>query len=121
MLTTNTYSPNQDTHDYKNDVTNEVSGTGYVATGTELTTRVNTNTNNVVKFDGDDTQWTSSTITARRAVLYNTIGLSTDATRPLMSWVDFGQDESSSSGTFKIVWNASGVSTITATDAAGFP
>ena len=33
MLCTSTYTPNQDTHQYKSDVTNEVSGTGYTATG----------------------------------------------------------------------------------------
>ena len=31
MMTTSSYSPDQDTHDYKDDVTNEVSGTGLIA------------------------------------------------------------------------------------------
>ena len=120
MLTTSTYTPNQDTHDYKDDVTNEVTGTGYTAGGEALTTPTNTNTLNVVTFDAADTAWASSTITARLAVLYDATPAS-DATRPLMLWVDFGQNESSSSGTFTIQWNASGIATITATDATGFP
>ena len=120
MLTTNSYTPNQDTHDYHNDVTNEVSGTGYVANGTTLGTKVNSNTLNVVKFDAADTTWASSTITARRAVLYDaTPGAS--ASNPLMLWVDFGADQSSSAGNFTIQWNASGIATITATDATGYP
>lgn len=31
MLTTSSYTPNQDTHIYKSSVTNEVTGTGYTA------------------------------------------------------------------------------------------
>jgi hypothetical protein len=38
MLTTSAYTPDQDTHDYKNDVTNEITGTGYTAGGAALTT-----------------------------------------------------------------------------------
>lgn len=40
MLCTSTYAPNLDTHDYKNDVTNEITGTGYTATGVALTSVV---------------------------------------------------------------------------------
>jgi len=120
MLTTNTYTPNQDTHDYKNDVTNEVVGTGYTAGGVALTTKVNSNTLNVVKWDSDDPQWTSSTITARRAVYYDSTP-ATDATRPLYCWVDFEGDKSRSSGNFTIQQAAAGIATVTPADATGFP
>jgi hypothetical protein len=36
MLTTVTYVPNQDTHDFKDDVTNEITGTGYTAGGVAI-------------------------------------------------------------------------------------
>ena len=36
MLVTSTYTPNQDTHTKRSDVTNEVSGTGYTAGGATL-------------------------------------------------------------------------------------
>jgi hypothetical protein len=39
---------------------------------------------------------------------------STDATKPLIAFVDFGADQESSSGTFAIAWNASGIVRITA-------
>ena len=39
MLTTSLYTPDQDTHDFKNDVTNEVTGTGYTAGGQALTNK----------------------------------------------------------------------------------
>ena len=38
----------------------------------------------------------------------------TDATRPLIAYVDFGVDVISSSGTFLLVWDALGIVTITA-------
>ena len=62
----------------------------------------------------------NSTITARRAVLYDDSG-ATDADKAVLLWVDFGQDESSSNGDFTVQWNASGIATVTPTDAAGFP
>lgn len=119
-LTTSTYTPNQDTHDAWNDVTNEVTGTGYTAGGAALASKTNTLTNNVLTLDAADTTWASSTITARRAVLYDDSG-GTTATKALISWVDFGQDEISNNGNFTIQWNASGILTLTATDATGFP
>lgn len=44
MMTTSAYTPNLDTHDYKDDVTNEVTGTGYVAGGATLGTKTITYT-----------------------------------------------------------------------------
>ena len=119
-LTTNTYTPNQDTHDYYNDVTNEISGTGYTANGAQLTSDDFTQTLNVLMWDSADPAWTTATFTARRAVYYDRQPGS-DATRPLISWVDFGADETVAVGTFTIVHNASGIATVTATDATGFP
>lgn len=114
MLTTSTYVPNQDSDDFKNDVTNEVSGTGYSAGGTTLTTPVSAYTGgtNVWNFDADDAVWSSSTITARIAVVYDSTP-GTDATRPLISYVDFGGDNSTSSGTFTVQWAAGGIVKVT--------
>lgn len=120
MLTTSTYTPNQDTHDYKDDITNEVSGTGYVANGAQLANDDFTQTNNVDKWDSDDPSWASSTITMRRAVYYDR-SPATDATRPVICWVDAGADVTTAAGTLTIVQDAAGIATITATDATGFP
>jgi len=114
MLTTSSYTPDQDAHDYKDDVTNEVTGTGYTAGGATLAncTFTYTGATNVWKFDADDTTWSSSTITARYAVIYDSTPGS-DATRPLVCYVDFGQDMSSSAGNFSIVWDSAGIFTVT--------
>lgn len=115
MLCTSAYTPNQDTHQYKSDVTNEVSGTGYTATGQALTSVAVTYTagTNTLMLDAADPAWTGSTITARYAVFYDS-SPATDATRPLISYVDFGADVSTTSGTFTITLDAAGIATITA-------
>ena len=114
MLCTSTYAPNQDTHTYKSDVTNEVTGTGYTAGGATVATPSLTYTGatNVLMLDGGDVSWASSTITARYAVVYDS-SPATDATRPLLCYVDFGADVSSTSGTFSITWDAAGIATVT--------
>lgn len=113
MLCTSTYVPNQDTHVYKDvSVTNEVTGTGYTAGGSALTTKTIAydGTTNIIKLDADDVTWASSTITARYAVIYD----DTPATnKPLLGYVDFGADQSSSNGNFTITWDANGILKIT--------
>lgn len=114
-LLSNAYTPNQDTHDYFDDVSgNEVTGTGYTQGGIALTNKTNTyngGTNTIV-LDADDVTWSSSTITARYAVIYNA-SPATNATRPLIGYVDFGSDQSSSNGNFTITWDATGIVRIT--------
>ena len=114
MLTTSTYVPAQDTEDYKDDVTNEVSGTGYTATGETLTSKTVTYTagTNVHKLDAADTTWSASSITARIAVIYDS-SPATDATRPLMGYQDFITDRTSDAGDFTIQWDAAGIIEIT--------
>lgn len=114
-LITNAYTPDQDAHDYYDDVvTNEVSGTGYTAGGNTLANKTNTysSATNVIVLDADDTTWASSTITARYAVIYDATP-ATNATRPLIGYVDFGSDQSSSNGNFTITWDATGIVRVT--------
>lgn len=115
MLCTSAYTPDQDTHQYKSSVTNEASGTGYVAGGATLATSAPSYTagTNTLVLDAVDTAWTGSTITARYAVIYNS-SPGTDATRPLIAYVDFGADVSTTAGTFTITWDAAGIVTLTA-------
>lgn len=114
MLCTSTYVPDQDAHQYKSSVTNEVTGTGYTAGGATLGTKTVTYTaaTNVFAFDAADVTWPSSTITARYAVVYDDTP-ATDATKPLIGYVDFGADVSTTAGTFTLTWDAAGVCTVT--------
>lgn len=112
-LVTSAYTPDIDTHDFFDDITNEVVGTGYVAGGAALTTKATTqdNTNDQMDYTADNVTWSSSTITARAAVLYKDTGAA--ATSPLIAYFDFGSDQSSSSGDFTVQWDAGGILTIT--------
>jgi len=92
----------------------EVTGTNYTAGGKALTslgvtTSNGTSSTGVGFVDFSDVTWSSSTITARGALIYNTtpsansnanVALSNAAVAVL----DFGADRSSSAGDFTIVF-----------------
>lgn len=114
-LVSSAYTPNQDSHDYWDDVSaNEVSGTGYTADGATLAGKTATydTATNVVILDANDVVWASSTITARYAVIYDDSG-ATDAQKVLIGYVDFGSDQSSTNGNFTVTWDATGIVRIT--------
>jgi hypothetical protein len=116
MLLSSAYTPNQDTHDYLDDVVaNEVSGTGYTAGGQALASKTNAYdaSTNTVKFDAADVTWSSSTITARYAVVYDD-SPATSATKPLIAYFDFTTDRASSNGDFIVRWGTDGVFSATA-------
>lgn len=108
-LVDSTYTPDIDNHEYFSDITGEVSGTGYTAGGATLsnTSVTQDNTNDRGVFDADDVTWTSSSITARGAVIYKSTG--TASTSPLICYKDFGSDKTSSNGDFKITWSSDGI------------
>ena len=112
-LHTSSYTPNQDTHRYKADLTNEVTGTGYTAGGVPLTgvTLSYDTASNTFKLDANDPAWASSTITARYAVFYD----DTPATnKPLISYVDLDGNISSTNSTFTVQLDANGIINLTA-------
>lgn len=114
MLCTSSYTPDQDAHIYKSSVTNEVTGTGYTAGGATLTGKTITyaGATNTITLDASDVTWSSSSITARYAVIYDATG--TGATSALLGYVDFGEDQTSLEGDFTITWDATGIFAITA-------
>ena len=80
--------------------TNEVSGTNYTAAGNTLT-RVNPATSGTTAYtDFADTTWSSSTITARGAVIYN----DTASGDPSVIVLNFGADKTSTAGDFTITF-----------------
>lgn len=114
LLTTSAHTPDQDVHDFHNDITNEVTGTGYTAGGVTLTTKTATYTAATNKFvlDCDDPVWATSTITARNGHFYNdTPG--TSATKGLLCYQASDADISSTAGEFRVQINASGLVEVT--------
>ena len=80
--------------------TNEVSGTGYTAGGGTLTNVTPTSSGTTAFTDFADLTFSSATITARGALIYN----DTAAGDPSVVVLDFGSDKSSSSGDFQIIF-----------------
>jgi hypothetical protein len=114
-LVSSAYTPNQDTHAYWSDVSaNQITGTGYTAGGATLANKTVTYDapTNVVILDADDVTWSASTLTARYAVIYDDTP-ATNATKPLLGYVDFGSDQSSTNGNFTVTWDATGIFRIT--------
>jgi hypothetical protein len=102
MLVTSSYTPNFTTHDKRDDVTNEVTGTGYTAGGAASTVTVTKDTaNNKVTVQFGAVSWSSSTITARGIVYYKSRGGASSADE-LVGYADFGSDVSSTGGTFSV-------------------
>ncbi len=77
--------------------TNETTGTAYNAGGNSLTNVTPTSSGTTAFTDFADTTWSTSTITARGALIYN----STQSNKAVPV-LDFGSDKSSSSGDFTI-------------------
>lgn len=102
MLVTSSYTASK-AHDKRDDITNEVTGTGYTAGGNACSVSVAAvdNTNNDVEISFTVTSWTSATITARAGVIYKSRGGASSADE-LVGYVDFGSDVSSTNGTFAV-------------------
>lgn len=113
-LVTSTYTQDIDAHTKFSDITNEVSGTGYTAGGAALASKVVAvdNTNDRGSFDAADSSWTSSSITARAAIIYKKRGGAASADE-LIAYIDFGANKTSDGGTFLITWHANGIILLT--------
>lgn len=77
----------------------EVVGTGYTAGGNTLTNVTPTSSGTTAFTDFADTTWSTATITARGALIYN----STEANKAVCV-LDFGSDKTSTAGNFTIVF-----------------
>jgi hypothetical protein len=80
---------------------NEASGTGYSAGGAALTNVTPTTSSTTALTDFADVTWSSSSITARGALIYNSSTAAGSANRAVIV-LNFGSDKSSSSGDFTI-------------------
>jgi hypothetical protein len=79
--------------------TNEVTGSGYTAKGNALVNVTPTTGGTTAFTDFADSTWSTATITARGAMIFN----DTAAGDPSVIILDFGGDKTSTAGEFKIV------------------
>lgn len=77
----------------------EVVGTGYTAGGNTLTNITPVSSSTTAFADFADTVWSTATITARGAMIYNT-----SSGNPAVAILDFGADKTSTAGDFTIIF-----------------
>jgi hypothetical protein len=83
----------------------EVVGVGYTAGGNTLTNISPTTSGTTAFTDFADTTWTSATITARGALIYNS-----SESDKAVAVLDFGGDKTSTNGDFTIIFPAADAS-----------
>jgi len=99
---TNSASFTAATTDYT--TSNEITGTGYSAGGGTLTNVTPTSSGTTALTDFDDLTFSTATITARGAIVYNTTAGSGSGTTNSVVILDFGGDKTSTAGDFTIVF-----------------
>jgi hypothetical protein len=82
---------------------NEVVGTGYTAGGIALTNIDPTSSGTTAFVDFADATWTTATITAAGALIYNTTTDGGSATTNAVAVISFGGDKTSTNGDFVVV------------------
>jgi hypothetical protein len=105
MLVTSSYTEDRGAHSKRSSVTNEVAASGgYTAGGVALTLSASLNTTtHILTLTIPTATWASSTITARKLIVYRTTG--TAANDNLVACIDNGADLVSSNST--MIWNNS--------------
>lgn len=107
-----TYVPDQDTHQYFDDITNEVSGAGYAAaTLTSKTVTYNTTTNTVT-WDAADPTWAAISVAQIRYIIFY-VDTTVASTSPLISYMDFETNYAPSAQSFTVTIPATGICTFT--------
>ena len=103
LLTTSAYTPDQDLHDFRNDVTNEVGASGTYATGggTVTLTPSYDSASKQIRVATSDLSFTGATITARTAVLYKSRGGASSADE-LLAFCTEASDVTSSAGVYTV-------------------
>ena len=86
--------------------TNEVVGTGYTAGGNTLTGNAISSGGTTAWLTFSDSSWTTSTITARGALIYDST-----QSNAAIAVLDFGADKTSTAGTFTVQMPVAAAST----------
>lgn len=89
MLCTTSYSPSQSGHQFKSSVTGEAVGSGYAPGGATLLIGSITYSNKVIQINANNLSWPMTTLTNVRYLVVYDDTPPTDASKPLILWVDF--------------------------------
>jgi len=94
------YTASKDGHDRRNDVSSEISGTGYTAGGNATTCTITNDTNKKI-LTFSSVSWPSATFTAAGGVIFKARGGASSADE-LIAYLDFSGEVVSSGGTFSV-------------------
>lgn len=110
LLVNDSYTPAFDTHDFYNDITNEIAnGGGYTTGGATLTSTELTLSSGTMVYDAADASWSSSTIAnAMAAVLKFSRGGASSADE-LILLSDFVTAVNTTNGLLQVQWHATGI------------
>lgn len=112
-LTTASYVPNQDTHDYADDITNELTGGNYARqTLATKTVDYTAGTNELVLSCANITFANLTAAEIRLAVFFKDTGVA--STSPLIAYMDFGANQSASGQNLILEVPADGILKMTA-------
>lgn len=118
-LCTSSYTPDQDAHEYLDDITNECTGqTGYERKTLVLSDPTYDSSDNTTYLDCGDVTWSASDILARYAIVFVDTGIA--STSVLIGNINFGTDShghddwESNSGNFVVTINEDGLFKFTA-------
>lgn len=102
------YTPDYDAHNFRNDVTNEITGTLYVVGGFALSSPLvsQNDTSNSGELTGSNIFFANEThsTTAVATVLYGSSGLGS-ASDPLFCYLELASSGPVTAGTFQIQWS----------------
>jgi hypothetical protein len=107
-LCTSSYTPNQDTHQYASSLTNELSGGSYSRQTLASKTTTYDTSSNTHTLDCADIVWTAITAADFRYMVYIDTQTASDATSPLIAYVDFGATQSATAQDVTVAINAAG-------------
>lgn len=102
MLMSSSYTPSRTAHTKRSDITNEVTGTGYIAGGSAVTfTPALDTTNHREDFTLSSVSWPGATFTTRYGAIYKSRGGASSADE-LVMLLDFGTDQVITGFTFLV-------------------
>lgn len=108
VLCSSSYTPNQDTHQYASSLAGELTDASYSRKTLASKTTTYDGTSNTHTLDCADFGWTALTGTFRYMVYVDTQTAS-DATSPLLAYVDFGADQTAAAQDVNITVDPAGV------------
>lgn len=105
LLVSSAYTYDAD-HNFVSDITNELSGTGYLRKALTGEVVAEDDTNDRGTFDADDVVWTGADFgTPAAAILYLEAG--SDATRELITRIALSPSITTNTGSFTVAWSGS--------------